>query len=223
MAQNSISFKQIAIDKANGTIVVITAAACFIVIFSLVSSFALLSQMHYQGKVISRKKQTLAQLKTDISSGNQLVESYKSFVSTSQNVLGGDPNGTGAQDGDNGRIVLDALPSKYDFPALATSLEKVLTAQGVKISSIEGTDDEVAQSANTGSTTPQAVAIPFQFEVTGDYSAIQNVVSALDKSIRPMQVQTMDVSGGTTDLTLTVTAQTYYQPSKQLNISKQAL
>jgi hypothetical protein len=222
MANAMDSVKHSLISKANTTIVVTTAVAGFLVVFTLVASISLVGQLKYQNHVITAKKQAVKQLKTDISATNNLVTSYKAFVSTSQNVLGGNPKGNGPTDGDNGKIILDALPSAYDFPALATSLEKLLTSQNVKIQSIAGTDDEVAQSGST-SATPTPVAIPVQFTVTGDYQSIQGVVNVLEHSIRPFQVQTMDVTGDQGSLTLTITAQTYYQPAKNLQITSKVV
>jgi len=131
--------------------------------------------------------------------------------------LGGNPIGTGEQDGDNAKLVLDALPSKYDFPALVTSLEKIFNGQGVQIESIGGTDDEIAQGSSSSSA-PQPVPVPFQFSVTGDYNKIKKAIGALEKSIRPIQIQAMQLTGSEQKMTLTVTAQTYYQPEKNLNI-----
>jgi hypothetical protein len=120
------SIKQNLINKANTTIVAVTAGACFVIIFSLVGSAQLISQLSYQNKIISHKKDALKTLKDDISATADLTTSYNAFINTSQNVLGGDPNGTGPQDGNNAKIVLDSLPGTYDFPALATSIESIL-------------------------------------------------------------------------------------------------
>jgi len=151
------------------------------------------------------------------------VNSYQAFVGTSQNVLGGNPTGTGNQDGDNARLVLDALPSKYDFPALATTLEKIITSQNLQIQSIGGTDDEVLQQGNQSSDTPQPSAMPFQFEVSGQYSSLQSLVGIFEHSIRPFQVQTMEFSGDESNMTLSMSAQTFYQPEKNLNIKTEVV
>ncbi|MGH7241249.1 MAG: type 4a pilus biogenesis protein PilO, partial [Candidatus Saccharimonadales bacterium] len=138
--------------------------------------------------------------------------------------LDGDPNGVGQQDGNNAKIVLDALPSNYDFPALTTSLEQLVTGtNGLKINSITGTDDEVAQSANSTSSTPTAVPMPFTLTVEGSYQAIQDFTSKLEHSIRPFQVQTSTISGDQSDLTLNITAQTFYQPAKKLTIGSKVV
>lgn len=222
-SQVNPSAKRVMIDKANARIVIYVSIAAFILIFSLVAIKTLISQAAYQNRVISAKKTAVNQLKTDIAATDQLKTSYAAFTETPQNVLGGNPGGTGPQDGNNAKIVLDALPSSYDFPGLTTSLESLLTGQGVKIDSISGTDDEVAQSANQSSTNPQPSPIPFTLSAEGDYTGIQNVISAFEHSIRPMQVQTLDIAGNQGQLTLSLNAQTYYQPAKSLNINKEVV
>lgn len=223
MAQAQLSLKKVGIDKTNSRIFVVTAVAAFLSVFFLVASIMLVQQMMYQNKVIGKKKQAVAQLKQNIAASTSLINSYQAFVSAPQNLIGGNPTGNGAQDGSNGKLVLDALPSKYDFPGLTSSLEKVLTDQQVKIDSISGTDDELAQSSTKANVTPTAVPMPFQFTVEGNYQSIKNVLSVLDRSIRPIQVQTTDLSGDQSNLTLKVTAQTFYQPEKSLSITQQVV
>jgi hypothetical protein len=217
------SLKQTLIDKTNARIVLFTGIAAFIFMFSAVATKTLISQAAYQNRVISAKRATVNQLKTDITSSNQLKASYGAFIGTSQNVIGGLSGGSGNNDGNNAQIILDALPSGYDFPGLATSLSSLLSSQGVTISSITGTDDEVAQSTNQSSSDPQPVAIPFTVAVTGDYTGVQNVINTFEKSIRPIQIQNMTISGSNSTLSLNVGAQTYYQPAKSLSITQEAV
>jgi len=213
-----MSTKRSLIDQANNVVVIVTSIAAFIFVFSLVASKTLISQAGYQNRVIGAKKDAVHQLKADITATSDLKSSYKAFVSTSQNAIGGSQSGTGPQDGDNAKIVLDALPSSYDFPAMATSLEKLITSQSVVINSITGTDDEIAQSGNQSSATPQPVPMPFQISITGDYQSIQGLIGQFEHSIRPFQIQTIDISGDQSKLTANITAQTFYQPAKSLNI-----
>lgn len=219
MPTNTASTKRLLIDKANARIVVYVSVAAFILIFSMVATKTLIGQANYQNKVISRKKTARNQLNADIQATDQLKTSYDAFTSTAQNVIGGDPGGSGPNDGDNARIILDALPSSYDFPGTATGIEALLDGQGVK-ADIGGTDDQVAQGSNQTSANPTAVPIPFTATVTGDYTGVQNAISAMNRSIRPIQIQSIDISGISSSLTLNVTAQTYYQPAKSLNIGK---
>lgn len=214
----SPSGKRNLIDKANTRMVAYVGVAAFLLVFSAVATKTLASQIKYQNHVISAKKKARNQLQADIAATSTLKSSYDKFVSQTPNVIGGDPQGTAQKDGNNAKIVLDALPSGYDFPGLATSLDNLLSAQNnVHINSITGTDDEVAQGSNESSADPQPVPIPFSVSVSSDYGGVQNVIGVFEHSIRPMQIQTMNLSGNTGNITMTLTAQTYYQPAKSLN------
>ena len=223
MSTPNPSQKRQLIDKANQRVLVITSLAAFIVIFCLVASKTLFGQLLYQNRIVQAKKTTLSQLKKDFSAAKNLETAYQAYISTPQNVIGGNPSGSGPNDGDNGKIVLDALPGQYDFPALATSLTKLLSGQGVKIQSISGTDDEVAQSEQAQTATPQPVPIPFQVSANGNYQAIVNTAKTFEASIRPIQVQTITLSGDDANLNLTLAAQTYYQPQKTFNLSTKVI
>ena len=224
MSTSGITSKRALIDKANSSLVAIAAVAAFLTVFSLVASKTLFSQLAYQNRVLKEKHATVARLRGDITAGKQLASSYKDFTTTATNAIGGNATGTGPSDGNNAKIVLDALPSNYDFPALATSIEKLITGtNGLKINSITGTDDEVAQSANTTSGAPKAIPMPFTVVVEGNYQAIQDFVNKFEHSIRPMQAQNVTISGDQSDLTLNLTAQTFYQPAKQLTIGTKVI
>ncbi|HSH55223.1 MAG TPA: type 4a pilus biogenesis protein PilO [Candidatus Limnocylindrales bacterium] len=219
MAQGNASLKRIGLNQTNARIVLVTAAAAFLVMFFLVASYALFGQLRYQNKVIGVKKTAVKQLKMNLEARDSLVRSYEAFVSTPQNLIGGQPSGGGPQDGSNAKLVLDALPSKYDFPALTTSLEQLALEEQLRIQSITGTDDEVTQGSAQASGTPAPVEMPFEFSVAGDYNKVQSLIAKLEQSIRPIQVQTTKISGDQNDLTLTVNAKTFYQPEKTLNIA----
>lgn len=210
------SFKRTLIAKSNTTIVVVTSAACFIVVFSAVAAASLIGQFAYQNRVINADKKALHQLQQNVQAAQSLETAYTAFVGTPTNIIGGNPSGTGPQDGNNTKIILDALPSKYDYPALVTSLENILASQAVQIQSITGTDDAANQVKQTSSSpTPQPM--PFQVVVQGDYNSIQNVVHAFERSVRPFQIKTMELSGDQSKLTLTIAAQTYWQPARDLS------
>ena len=213
------STKRGQIDQANSRVVIAAGIAAFVVIFCGVASRALISQASYQNRIISTKRAAVNQLKADVVSAKTLRTAYDQFNGAQTNVLGGSATGSGALDGTNTKIVLDALPSSYDFPALATSLEKLIVSSGMTIVGISGTDDEVAQSQNQSSSKPLPVAMPFQVSVSGDYGKIQSLVSTFEHSIRPIQIQSLKLSGDQSSLTLTVAAQTFYQPAKSLNIT----
>lgn len=223
MAEKAPSTKRLQVDKANARIVLILAVAAFVAVFSLVASRALLSQRSYQAKVIGEKKKALSQLKANNEAAAQLVDAYKVFVASPENIIAGSSTGTGDRDGDNAKIVLDALPSKYDFPALATSLEKVLTDKNYFIDSITGVDDELNQQ-NAPTTDIKPVEMPFDVSVKGDLETAQGVLDIFRLSIRPIRIVKADFSAeANSGLKTSISAISYYQPQKTIQIKKQVV
>ncbi len=216
------SVKRGLIEKSNSTIVAVTSGACFIIVFCIVAGSSLINQLVYQNRVITADNHALNQLKIDLRAAKSLETTYNAFVDTPSNIIGGNPNGAGPQDGSNVKIILDALPSAYDYPAMATSLENILTNQGVQIESISGTDESASQT-DQSSPNPTPQPMPFQVTVTGNYTSIQNVINAFEHSIRPFQIQTIGLSGDQDQLTLTIAAQTYWQPATNLNTSTEVI
>ncbi len=210
------STKRLQIDRANATMVAVIAGAVFVTIFSLVSIKGLWTQRAYQAKVISKKEVARDQLKDNLEARDKLVVSYKEFVGAPTNVLDGNPAGQGERDGDNARVVLDALPSKYDYPALVTSLEKVLNEKNFKIESIVGTDDELAQQQNADNPNPQPVDMPFELTAKGSYSSVIDLIATFERSIRPFTMQKVTFAGNVNEMQIKAEAKTYYQPEKSL-------
>lgn len=215
------STKRLQINQANTQMVVLVAIAAFITTFSLVASQSLLSKRSYQGKVIAEKEKAVQQLIDNKEAVSSLATAYQEFMGRSQNIIGGNPTGTGDRDGDNAKIVLDALPSKYDFPAVTSSLEKIVSQEGIKLESIAGADDEVAQKADKSHADP--VEIPFDFTAVGTYASMQTLLRSLELSIRPFEIVKISIKGSDAETTMALTAKTYYLPAKSLSITKKVV
>lgn len=229
MADLRVSLKHIQVDKANSTMVLSVAIASFIVVFAGFAAHSLLVQRSYQSEVIRQKETTLEQITENLENAKTLESSYASFVSGNENIIGGnanpDPDNIGERDGDNARIILDALPSTYDFPALVTSIEAILTAQDVNIDGISGTDDEltyvsVDDEPRTSEATP--VEIPFAIEFNGSYDDVQRLIDALERSIRPLHINVIEIQGED-QLRVDVNAQTYFQPERIFSVEEEVL
>ncbi len=218
------SQKHLAISKANAQMVAIVGVAAFITVFCLFASKAVFSQTRYQARVISAKEKAHNQLEANLETYNELATTYKAFNSASPNIIGGSKDGAGQNDGTNSKIVLDALPSTYDFPALTSSIEKILTDSNLKVTSITGTDDQLNQQENSSSPNPEPIEIPFSFTVTNaNYTSVSQLFDRLQHSIRPIQVDSVEISGAVNDMTVTVNAHTYYQPAKNVTITKKVV
>ena len=205
-----VSQKRVLIDKANSNMFAMICVAVALVVFSLVSIRALYAQSAHRSHVIAAKRSASSQLSSNDIEIGKLITSFKAFDDTPESVLGTSEK--------NSKIVLDALPSSYDFPALATSLEKILTEGGYNIDSISGTDAEASTDSATGTSSPEPVEIPFSISVTGSYDKIKNLPVDLERSIRPITVVNVELSGSAGNAKLSLEAKTYYQPSKTLNL-----
>jgi hypothetical protein len=213
-----ISMKHLQINKSGNQLAIIVSVAVVISVFCLISTKSLLSQSSYQRRVLAAKNQAANQLKANVTAANQLVTQYQVFENEDPNIIGGvggtNP-GNGPQDGDNARIVLDALPSQYDFPALISSIEKVLGGEGVSDQGIGGTDQgTVPPPSDPSQITPQAMT--FTLDVSGNVTNIQKLLTDIERSIRPIDVSNLQLSGAQDNMQMNISATTYYQPAKTL-------
>lgn len=198
------------ISKNNTKMFVILAVAGATLSFALVSSITLVKRMNYQAKVINERTKVQKQLKSNNDAVDSLLEAYKNFDEAAESVIGTSDS--------NSKIVLDALPSKYDFPALATSLEKILVNGGFSDISITGSDNEATAEQN--STNPAPIEIPFSIAAKGSYTQLQGLINSLRISIRPFKILRLDISASSTgdSMSFNISGVTYYQPEKNLEI-----
>lgn len=222
MSKIKKSDKQIQIDKANVKVVLIVSIASVITAFSLVGSKALLEMQSYNSRVISQQKKALDIAKKDVVAAAELESKYNAFDQQTQNIIKGSRDGKLPQDGRNSKIVLDALPSKYDFPAFLTSLEKIFRDRGFKIDTLSGTDD-VTQATTADSSNPVPIEIPVQFSVVGPYASIRDLIGVIDKSIRPIAITSLELSGSEQKINLAISAKSYYQPGKNIKVEEKVV
>lgn len=210
---NQISKKdQIAkIGKATG---VILGVASFVTAMSVTLAFSLISRFAYQSNVLSQKNNVDKILKKNVESVNKIKTEFIAFDTASVSVLG-------SADA-NSKIVLDALPSKYDFPALITSIENFSAGKSYKIESIIGTDEELTVTQEP-SGSPRPVIIPISVTVKGDYDSIGQFVKDLERSVRPIKLTNISLSGGGGTAIATVQFVTYFQPGKNFAVTKELI
>ena len=65
--------------------------------------------------------------------------------------------------------------------------------------------------------------IPFSIEVPVANDTAKGLIQLFERSIRPIQVQKLSISGQKGQLKLTLTAKTFYQPEKNLNIKTEVV
>lgn len=213
------SAKEIKIDKTNSSALAIVAVSVAIVVFCLFSAKALLTQGAYQRRVVNAKQDTVEQLETNIESAKTLTSQYDVFEKANPNAIGGKsdvPDNAVPPDGKNSRIVLDALPISYDFPALISSLNKLLDLNRMENKSIGGSDQGMSFTSDP-SGNPQPVTIQaIPLSGTSNSGRIKNLLLDLERSTRPYDVTSMQINGSNSNMTLVLNLNTYYQPAKKI-------
>src|SRR5690606_14839432 len=105
-----------------------------------------------------------------------------------------------------------------------TSIEKLIKEDPtIQLTSIEGIDEELAQAAAGGLVDPVPVPLTFGFEVIGNYESSEQLIQRVQKSIRPLQITNIELTGGGGTVTLEVQAITYYQPEKIVDIKTETV
>lgn len=215
------SNKHALIDKANSTVTITVAVAAFVVFFSLASSWSLFSQRNFQARVIDHKEKAVSQLEENKKAVDEIDKSYQEFIAQDPNALGGSIKGEGEKDGDNAKIVLDALPSKYDFPALIASVEKLLQDSNFPIIEVSGSDDEVQQKGENQAV--ELTEVPFQFKTVGQDSAVFDLLAKLEGSIRPLSASAVVFTFTDEGLEVDYSGTTYFLPETTLKIEEKVV
>ncbi len=211
-------FKGQQMDNGERRLIIVICLSVVVTIFCLVSTRALLDYAGYHRHELAAKRAVINQLEANIATASSLEGQYQSFNSVNPNFIGGknttDPNAS-PPDGDNARLVLDALPSKYDFPALISSVSKILNNDGITSPGIAGTDLS-ATTSSAASVNPSPVAIPLSINGFTNYSGARALIADLERSIRPFDVTTLDFGGTNSTISISAGLTTYFQPSKVL-------
>jgi len=130
------------------------------------------------------------------------------------------------------QVVLDALPSGANSPAFGASMQQKLLANipgltldslnvdpvvGVETSGDDSTSDDTTLSDN---------AIGFDFKVEGNKTALQTALGNIERSIRPISLDTIHIQGsldGNQSATMEVTGETYYQPAVNFQLQNKVI
>ena len=213
------------IENAGKTMFMWVVIASIAVSICVVTVQFLFQQWSYNNKVLGAKYAAVDTLKKNIENSKKLQEEVNGLVSNealaSVKTNTGDPNT---------KSVLDALPSRFDATALATSLQQaILSRSGVSIDSISVPADQAADGTTADGSVPVASPdakpqeMPFNIAVSGSYDKIRSMLLDLERTIRPIKVTDITLEGDDTAMTATVSAVTYYQPAKSASIKQEVV
>lgn len=206
----NISTKHIQMKKASSTVFISIAVASVLVSFCIVFLNILWNTSKYNTRVHDAQEMVRDTFENNLSAVPELQSSFKN-LEIGANLIADQP-----EDKTNSEVVLDALPSKFDYPALVSSIDNLAKTTAVKLASFQGVD--LGESAEQSSTDPAPVEIPVILEVEGSYEAIKIFLKGVEDSIRPFEVTRIELTGTDDALRVLVNMNTYYQPAFNLNL-----
>ena len=194
------------------------AAASAAVVICIIVGINLIQRISYQTKVNGELGKTAETLKNSANSIDELISNVNNLRTNRQLTL----TNLKSDDSTVFQVVIDALPTEADAVDFSTSLQnEILSRSGVTIDSIavdaplsttsSSADDS---SSNSGSVDfPVAQAISFNVSVIGSYNSIQETIENMQRSIRPITIDSIRLEGTDDNLTADIQAATYYSPS----------
>lgn len=197
----------------------IVAASLVIGICGVFAQF-LIRQLMFNNKIYGVLATTSSTIQKNITAYDELKSSVTKLVAdTNLSVLKKGSNSTTLQ------VVIDALPTEENRSALATSMQtEVLGPSGVTISSFSVTDagaDSAAASSEGSVAGTKASSFDFSFSITGTYAQVKQAIYNMERSIRPITIQSIDLQGTSDKLTANITATTYYQPAASVALKEE--
>jgi len=189
------------VKKAGSTVFIVVAIAAVIVMFSVISIRFLWERKSYNDRVITAKTMARTNIESNTNNLKKLSEQFPQLDTSAST---------------NASVILHALPPTYDYAALASSIDFLATVSGV--SSDTSIGEDISATAVQFATTSSPVEIPITTSVTGNYASVKEYISNLEKSIRPIKVNSVTYSGTNASLQATVDAVTYYQPARSLDV-----
>lgn len=214
MASDKVSAKHLIIEQNSTLIFLIVGVAAAVLSFTIVSGISLGQRFMYQNRVIDARNKAADQIEKNNESVQTLKTSFNDFDGATESVIGTADR--------NSKIILDALPSKYDFPALAASIDKLVKlTNGLRDVAFSGTDNEA--TAQQSSADPQPIEIPISISGNGNYESIQKLILNIQASIRPIKINNLSLSGSQDNMSFAMSLTTYYMPAKVLEINSEEI
>lgn len=213
---NAAIRKRQEIAKASRMMFAWVAGASAIVGIAAVLTITLFQKLTFNQDIIARQNKTISILKANQDAATQLLDNARA-LDTDQNLRDSRAN----SDNDTAlQVILEALPSTANKAALGSSLQdRLLKLDGISIESLSVGD-------TTESSEPGSGSVPMEFSFVAkavDPNKLFDLLKRLESSIRPIKILTLSLETGEVDTTLTVTAESYYQPPVSLDLGEEKL
>ncbi|MBC7565264.1 hypothetical protein H7100_03500 [Candidatus Saccharibacteria bacterium] len=214
--------KRTQISKANRMMFIWIAAASALVSFAIVTSVFLGQKLIFNEKVLLEKNKTISTLEKNNKAVPDLQNSVRVLDTNADLAL------VKAKDTDQTiQVILDALPSDANSLALGASLQNKLlagvpglTIESLQVDPVQGvetlTDASVVDAGAVAIGTENQIT--FNFSVSGNEDALRQALKNLERSIRTIDIISLQIENQGTTQIMTVQARAFYQPVKTVNL-----
>lgn len=199
------------------------AIASAVVVICLVVGMNIFQRIQYQMKVNTEISKTAKTMEANVKAIGGLIKNVNDLRA---NRLLTAP-GLKADDSTVFQVVIDALPTENDSVSLSSSLQnKILNRSGVTIeqisvdgeSSSSSNDDDEVTTSNVEF--PVAQPINFRISIVGTYESIKQTLADIERTIRPIIINSLEISGTDDRLTATIQATTYYSSNVNFQVGE---
>lgn len=204
------------IDSSKRTMFIAVAVVALVSGIALVVSFFLVQQIIFHGKVVSAKQATIDTIKSNIAVVDELKDNIR--VLDTNEALN---SVRSSEDSSALQVILDALPSESNADALGASLQVRFAGEvsGLKVDSLVPINsDSDNYTANDGSVGSGSSSIGFTMSVSGSADMLKEFLARLERSIRVIELSSIDIRAGSDGLTMSIIGQAYYEPGRNIEL-----
>lgn len=230
------------IDSSKKSMFIAVALAAFVAGVALVVSFFLAQQMIYHGKIYNEKGKTLRTIKQNIIAADELKDNVRALeANQALNSVKKNPESSAL------RSILDALPADPNADALGASLQIIfageiggLTVESLIVNSADGQDEDWSSEEDSSSTTDStstedsdaeedveedaaAKSIGFSMTVTGSPEAMKELLSRFEKSIRVIELTSIEVAALDNGLEMKLMGRAFYEPGRVIELGNKVV
>lgn len=213
--------KRTQISKANRTMFLWIAGASAIVGFAAVAAIFLSQKLIFNEKLLIEKNKTVSTLEANIAAVPEL-KAQVSVLDTNSALAGNKAN----EDDQALQVILDALPSEANSLALGASLQNRLLAgvSGLRLETLQVDPVQGVESVGGNVVTGDTVStvsdnqITFRFAVSGNQSALRQALRNLERSIRTIDVTSLQIENQGSSQVMTVQGRGFYEPAREVTV-----
>jgi cell division protein FtsB len=226
MQKDAALRKRTQIAKANRTMFLWVSIVSVILGVALVASIFLVQKIVFNEKVLAEKAKTVSTLEKNNVNIKKLEENIRALDTNA------DLSKVKVNSDDQAiQVILDALPSEANSPALGASIQNKLldgipglTIVSLQVDPVLGVEtlDPSTQTTTVVAPLGQS-AITFRFAVSGSETALKTALTNLERSIRTINISSLRIESQGTSQLLTVQASAFYEPARVVELKEKVV